>query len=121
MKLGAGRERLKCVWWHLKCAEGWDFSSFWTWCVVAQGDFPRKGSGDGRGAASAESSADRPFTGSLGATLQIWESLAQVHGQQSLALVCWRWGTLVLCLELEHVEESEVAFSRSTVSACVAH
>lgn len=49
MKLAAGRERLRCVWWHLKCAEGWDFSSFWTWCVVAQGDFPRKGGGDGRG------------------------------------------------------------------------
>lgn len=47
VKLAAGRERLKCVLWRLKCAEGWDFSSFWTWCVVAQGDFPRKGHSDG--------------------------------------------------------------------------
>lgn len=81
--------------------------------LLARVTFPGREAvmGDGRGAASAESSADQPFTGSLVAALQIWESLAQVQGQQSLALVCWRWATLVLCLELEHLGEGEVAFS----------
>lgn len=51
----------------------------------------------------------------------MWESLVQVREQQRLSLVRWRRETLVLCLELEHVEESEVALSRTSGSSHMVH
>lgn len=71
VKLGAGRESLRCVWWHVKCAECCRFSLFWSWCVVAQlVTSPGREAVMGEGL-FGESSADQPFTGSLVAALQI--------------------------------------------------